>query len=37
MEKLQLGERCAILLAEAIKADIILLDEKSARYGLKSV
>jgi predicted nucleic acid-binding protein len=31
MEKLQLGERCAILLAEAIKADIILLDEKSAR------
>jgi predicted nucleic acid-binding protein len=31
MEKLQLGERCAILLAEAISADIILLDEKSAR------
>ena len=31
MEKLQPGERCAILLAEAIQADIILLDEKSAR------
>jgi predicted nucleic acid-binding protein len=31
IEKLQLGERCAILLAEAISADIILLDEKSAR------
>jgi predicted nucleic acid-binding protein len=31
MEKLQLGERTAILLADAIRADIILLDEKSAR------
>jgi predicted nucleic acid-binding protein len=31
LEKLQLGEWCAILLAEAIQADIILLDEKSAR------
>jgi predicted nucleic acid-binding protein len=31
MEKLQLGEQSAILLAEATQADIILLDEKSAR------
>ncbi|MEO8660197.1 MAG: DUF3368 domain-containing protein [Bryobacteraceae bacterium] len=31
MEKLQAGEQNAILLAELVKADIILLDEKSAR------
>src|SRR5579862_8837977 len=31
MEKLQAGERAAIILAEAIKADLILLDEKAAR------
>lgn len=31
MEKLQAGERAAILLAESIHADTILLDEKSAR------
>jgi predicted nucleic acid-binding protein len=31
MEKLQLGEQTAILLAQTIRADIILLDEKSAR------
>ena len=31
MEKLQAGEQAAILLAEAIPADMILLDEKSAR------
>ena len=31
MERLQAGERGAILLAESIKADMILLDEKSAR------
>jgi predicted nucleic acid-binding protein len=31
LEKLQAGERSAILLAESTKADIILLDEKSAR------
>ena len=31
MEKLQAGERAAIFLAESIKADIILLDEKAAR------
>ena len=31
MEKLQAGEQSAILLAEALKADIVLLDEKSAR------
>ena len=31
MEKLQAGERAAILLAESIKAGIILLDEKAAR------
>ena len=31
MEKLQAGERGAILLAESIKADIVLLDERSAR------
>jgi predicted nucleic acid-binding protein len=30
-EKLQAGERAAILLAESIEADIILLDEKAAR------
>jgi predicted nucleic acid-binding protein len=31
MEKLQAGERAAILLAESINADMILLHEKSAR------
>lgn len=31
MEKLQAGERAAILLAKSTAADIILLDEKSAR------
>jgi predicted nucleic acid-binding protein len=31
MEKLQTGERGAILLAQSIQADIVLIDEKSAR------
>lgn len=31
MEKLHAGERAAILLAESINADIILIDEKAAR------
>ncbi|SPF48380.1 conserved hypothetical protein [Candidatus Sulfopaludibacter sp. SbA4] len=31
MEKLQAGEQAAILLAESIAADMILIDEKSAR------
>lgn len=31
MEKLQAGERAAILLAELIQADIIIIDEKAAR------
>ena len=31
LEKLQSGEQAAILLAESMKADIILLDEKAAR------
>lgn len=31
LEKLQAGERAAILLAESMRADIILLDEKAAR------
>jgi len=31
MERLQAGEQAAILLAESIPADMILLDEKSAR------
>jgi len=31
IEKLQAGEQAAILLAEAIPADMILIDEKSAR------
>ncbi len=31
LEKLQAGERGAIILAESIKADLILLDEKAAR------
>jgi predicted nucleic acid-binding protein len=31
LEKLQVGEQAAIHLAESIKADIILLDEKAAR------
>ena len=31
LEKLQAGELAAILLAESIKADILLLDEKAAR------
>ena len=31
LEKLQGGERASILLAESMKADIILLDEKAAR------
>jgi predicted nucleic acid-binding protein len=30
LEKLQLGEQAAILLAESIGAELILLDEKSA-------
>jgi predicted nucleic acid-binding protein len=31
MEKLQAGERAAIQLAESIKADLIIIDEKAAR------
>jgi predicted nucleic acid-binding protein len=31
LDKLQSGEQAAILLAESVKADIILLDEKAAR------
>lgn len=31
MEKLQAGERAAIVLAELVHADIIILDEKAAR------
>jgi predicted nucleic acid-binding protein len=31
MEKLQAGEQATILLAECMKADVILLDEKAAR------
>ncbi|MFN9299289.1 MAG: DUF3368 domain-containing protein [Acidobacteriota bacterium] len=31
MEKLQQGERAAILVAESIEADIIVIDEKAAR------
>ena len=31
LEKLQVGEQAAILLAESITAELILLDEKSAR------
>ncbi len=31
VEKLQAGERAAIFLAESIKADIIIIDEKAAR------
>jgi predicted nucleic acid-binding protein len=31
MEKLQAGEQASILLAEAVNAKIILIDEKSAR------
>jgi predicted nucleic acid-binding protein len=31
LEKLQAGEQAAILLAESINADLILIDEKSAR------
>jgi predicted nucleic acid-binding protein len=31
LEKLQAGEQAAILLAESINADIVLLDEKAAR------
>jgi predicted nucleic acid-binding protein len=31
MEKLQAGERAAILLAELIQANIIIIDEKAAR------
>jgi len=31
LEKLQAGEKAAILLAETIEADIVLLDEKAAR------
>lgn len=31
LEKLQAGERAAILLAESVKAGLILLDEKAAR------
>lgn len=32
MEKLQAGERAAILLAELIQANIIIIDEKAARF-----
>ena len=32
MERLQAGERAAILLAESVHADIVLIDEKSARH-----
>ncbi len=32
MEKLQAGEVAAILLAQSVKADIIILDEKAARH-----
>lgn len=32
MEKLQAGERATILLAEMIKADIVIIDEKAARF-----
>jgi predicted nucleic acid-binding protein len=31
LEKLQAGERAVIILAESVKADIVLLDEKAAR------
>jgi predicted nucleic acid-binding protein len=31
LEKLQAGERAAILLAESMKADLIILDERAAR------
>jgi predicted nucleic acid-binding protein len=31
LERLQAGEQAAILLAESVKADILLLDEKAAR------
>ena len=31
LEKLQSGERAAILLAESLRADLVLLDEKAAR------
>jgi predicted nucleic acid-binding protein len=31
LEKLQVGEQAAILMAESIRAELILLDEKSAR------
>jgi predicted nucleic acid-binding protein len=31
MEKLQAGERAAIFLAESIRADIVIIDEKAAR------
>jgi predicted nucleic acid-binding protein len=31
LEKLQAGERAAIVLAESVRADLILLDEKAAR------
>ena len=33
MEKLQAGERAAIFLAEWIKADIVIIDEKAARLA----
>jgi predicted nucleic acid-binding protein len=32
LEKLQAGEQAAILLAESMNADLILIDEKSARH-----
>ena len=35
LEKLQAGEQAAILLAESINADIVLLDEKAARRGAR--
>jgi predicted nucleic acid-binding protein len=37
LEKLQAGERAAILLAEFMKADIVLLDEKAARRVSESL
>ena len=33
MPRLQIGEQSAILLAEALKADVVLLDDKSARVA----
>lgn len=33
LEKLHAGERACILLAESVRADLLLLDEKSARHA----